>query len=114
MSPAEQSTGGDGGGAGVLADLLGGVPLGDIGLSGVVILIVLMILTDKLVTRKRLEEAREDAKTYRAAAETKDAVNAELMGAVKELLSLARATHYALTEIQSLGQVRHENPGGSA
>lgn len=99
----------------MIADLLGGVPLGDIGLSGIVILIVLMILTDKLVTRKRLEEAREDAKVYRAAAETQQAVNAEFKDSLKELLSLGRATHHALSEIQSLGQVKQQaTPGGPA
>lgn len=98
----------------MIAELLGGVPLGDIGLSGIVILIVLMILTDKLVTRKRLEEAREDAKVYRIAAETQQAVNAENKESLKELLSLARASHHALSEIQSLGQGKHEALGGSA
>jgi len=99
----------------VLGELLGGVALGDIGLSGIVILIVLMILTDRLVTRKRLEEAREDKEVYRAAAETQQAVNAENKESLKELLSLARATNHALTEIQSLGQAKQqEAQGGQA
>lgn len=97
----------------MLNELLGGVALGDLGLSGIVILIVLMILTDRLVTRKRLEEAREDARTYRTAAETQQAVNATNTESIKELLHLARATHHALTEIQSLGQVNQAHPGGT-
>lgn len=111
MSPAEVPAG-SGGGSGVISELLGGVALGDIGLSGIVILIVLMILTDKLVTRKRLEEAREDAKAYRNAAETQQAVNATNTESLKELLTLARATHHALSEIQSLGQ-RNNDPQGN-
>lgn len=103
MSPALEPAG-SGGDQGVLGELLGGVALGDIGLSGIVILIILMILTDKLVTRKRLEEAREDAKAYRAAAETQQAVNATNAESLKELLNLARASQHALSEIQSLGQ----------
>lgn len=95
----------------MISDLLGGVALGDIGLSGIVILVVLMILTDRLVTRKRLEEQRDETKAWRTAAETKDAVNAEYKESLKELLSLARATHHALTEIQHLGQGKKFDPG---
>lgn len=88
----------------MLNELLGGVALGDLGLSGIVILIILMILTDRLITRKRLEEAREDAKAWRTSSETKDAIIVELKGAVVEILPLARATHHAITSIQSLGR----------
>lgn len=93
----------------MLNELLGGVALGDLGLSGIVILIILMILTDRLVTRKRLEEAREDAKAWRTSAETKDAINGELKAAVLEILPLARATHHALTSIQSLGRAHQRS-----
>lgn len=88
----------------MINELLGGLQLGDIGLSGVVILIILMILNDRLITRKRYEDQREETKAWRAASEAKDAVIAEYKESLKELLSLARATHHALSEIQSLGQ----------
>lgn len=94
----------------MLNELLGNVPLGDVGLSGIVILIVLMILTDKLVTRRRLEEAREDGKAYRTAFETQQQINGELKASVQELLPLARATHHALTSIQSLGRSFQQIP----
>lgn len=94
----------------MIGDLLGGVAIGDIGLSGIVILIVLMILTDRLVTRRRLEEAREDVKTYRAAAETQQAVNAAHADSLHELLSLARTSNHALTEIQAVIHTMRE-PG---
>lgn len=94
----------------MLNELLGGVAVGDIGLSGIVILIVLMILTDRLVTRRRLEEAREDARTYRSAAEKQQLVNATNADSLRELLELGRATHHALTEIQALGQFKQEHP----
>lgn len=93
----------------MLAELLGTMSIKDISLTGVVILIVMMILTDKLVTRKRLEEAREDGKAWRTSAETQQAVNGELKAAVMEILPLARATNHALTSIQSLGKSMHES-----
>lgn len=93
----------------MLNELLGGVALGDLGLSGIVILIILMILTDRLVTRKRLEEAREDAKAWRTSAETQQAVNGELKASVLEILPLARATHHAITSIQSLGRAYQQD-----
>lgn len=95
----------------MLNDLLGGIALGDIGLSGIVILIILMILTDRLVTRKRLQEAREDARAWRTSAETQQAINGELKAAVLEILPLARATNHALTSIQSLGRAAFQPPG---
>lgn len=95
----------------MLNDLLGGIALGDIGLSGIVILVILMILTDRLVTRKRLQEAREDAKAWRTSAETQQAINGELKAAVLEILPLARATNHALTSIQSLGRAAFQPPG---
>lgn len=67
-----------------------------------------MILTDRLVTRKRLEEAREDGKAWRTSAETQQAVNVELKAAVMEILPLARASHHALTSIQGWGQTSLE------
>lgn len=91
-----------------LSELLGGVALGDVGLSGIVILVVLMILTDRLVTRKRLEESREEAAAWRTSAETKDAVNAEHWSALQELLALARTSAHALQEIQAVKKAREE------
>lgn len=85
----------------MLPELLGGMKLGEVGYAGIVILVVLMVLTDRLVTRKRLEESREDGKAWRSSAETQQAINGELKAAVLEILPYARATHHALTSIQS-------------
>lgn len=94
----------------MLGELLGNVSLKDVGVSGTLLLVVLMVLTDRLVTRKRLEESREDGRAWRAAAETQQAVNSELKAAVLELLSLARADHHALTSIQALGRAALQPP----
>lgn len=87
----------------MLSDLLGGVAVGDIGLSGIVILIVLMILGGKLVPRSTLEQAREDAKTWREAHDRQQEINRVQHDTNSELLNLARASHHALSELQLLG-----------
>lgn len=74
-------------------------------LLAIVVWVIRAILTDMLVTRKRLEEQREDTKAWRISAETQQAVNAELNAAVQEILPLARATHHAMTSIQSLAKL---------
>lgn len=88
----------------MLGDLLGSLPLKDISYGGIVILVIMMVLTDRLVTRKRLEEAREDGATWRATAERREEINRVQSDALTELLVLARATHHALTEIQLTGR----------
>lgn len=88
----------------MLDELLGSLPLKDLGYGGIVILVILMILTDRLVTRKRLDEAREDASTWRTFGERQQEINRVQHDTSAELLTLARATHHALTEIQVTGR----------
>lgn len=87
----------------MLAELLGNIPLGDIGLSGIVILVILMILTDRLVTRKRLEECREDGDGWRNVALKQQEINVEQGATLRELLSYAQASDHALRSIQAMG-----------
>lgn len=86
-----------------LSELLGTVALGDLGLTGIVALVILMILTDRLVTRKRLEEAREDGAGWRSVALTQQEINGEFKATLNELISLAKSTDHALRSIQSMG-----------
>jgi hypothetical protein len=87
----------------VLADLLGGIALGDIGLSGLVMLFVLGILAGKLVPKSTLDSAREEAKTWREVASTQQQVNAQHSASLSELLAGQRASLHALQEIQAAG-----------
>jgi hypothetical protein len=87
----------------VLQDLLGGVAVGDIGLSGLVVLAVLMLMTGRLVPKSTLENAREDAKVWRQAHDKQMEINRVQHDTNSELLTLARADHHALTELQALG-----------
>lgn len=87
----------------MLGDLLGGIALGDVGLSGLVILFVLAILTGKLVPKSTLDNERENSKTWREVATTQQAINGEHSASLSELLSSSRATTHALQEIQAAG-----------
>lgn len=87
----------------MLNELLGAVPLADVGLSTIVILIIIMILTDRLVTRKRLEECRQDGDAWREVALKSQEVNAEQGASIRELLSFAQSTDHALRSIQAMG-----------
>lgn len=49
--------------------MLDGIPVLDIGAKALVSVIVLMLLTDRLVTRKRLEDKQRESDTWREAAE---------------------------------------------
>lgn len=51
--------------------------------GGILVVVIFMILTDRLVTRKRLEEAREETALWRAAAENGQATNREHAEAAK-------------------------------
>lgn len=87
----------------MLTELLGAIPLRDVGLSTIVILIIIMILTDRLVTRKRLEEAREDGAGWRSVALTQQEINGEFKATLNELVSLGQASDHALRSIQAMG-----------
>lgn len=87
----------------MLAELFGAIPLSDVGLSTIVIMIIVMILTDRLVTRKRLEETREDCAAWREVALTQQEINGEFKGALSELIALGQATDHALRSIQAMG-----------
>lgn len=43
--------------------------------GGILVVVIFMILTDKLVTRRRLEEAREEAALWRANATVQQEIN---------------------------------------
>lgn len=87
-----------------ISEVLGGLPLADVGAGALVVIIVLLILTGRLVPKSALDYERENSKAWQRSAETKDQINAELKAAVTELLPLARSTDHALRSIQAFGQ----------
>lgn len=87
----------------MIGELLGEVGVGDLGLSGLVILIMLAILTGKLVPQKTLDRANQNADKWQEAYMTQQKINAELAATTSELLAGQRASTHALQEIQAMG-----------
>lgn len=87
-----------------MSDLLAGIAVGDIGLSGLVVLFVVLIMVGKLVPKSTLDDAREDSKTWQAVTLAEQQINVKNTLALQELLSLAHTTNHALTEIQVAGR----------
>lgn len=71
----------------------------DLGVSGLLVLVVLLILTGRLVPRSTLQDMREERDTWRAAhAESEVARQAE-RAQVTELLELSRTAGHVLTAL---------------
>ena len=87
----------------MLSDLLGGLALGDIGLSGVVILFVLAIMTGRLVPKSTLDNSNANGSKWQEAYMTQQQINSEHSASLSELLASSRATTHALIEIQAAG-----------
>lgn len=83
-------------------ELLATLPLKDIGAVSLVTLIVLMILFDKLITKQRLLDEREEKNHWRTAAENLQQSFDKLSDSTSRTVILAEATNHALTEIQAL------------
>lgn len=87
----------------MIAELLGGLPLGDIGLTGLAILYTLAVMTGKLVPKSTMDKAEKNSDKWQEAYMTQQAVNVEHSGSLGELLASSRATTHALQEIQAAG-----------
>lgn len=88
----------------MLSDLLGGVAIGDVGLSGLVVLFVLGILTGRLVPKSTLDASNANGSKWQEAYMTQQQINSEHSASLSELLASSRATTHALTEIQAAGR----------
>lgn len=83
-------------------------PIGQIGAGALVTIIVLLILTGRLVTRRQLEDVQADRDHWRTAAEswqsmaTKLGMSVEgLTASVERLTVSAEASTHALEQIQA-------------
>jgi len=84
-------------------DLLGGLALGDISLSGLVVLFVLSILWGKLVPKSTLDNAVANSDKWQELAVTQQQISSEHTAILQELVSGQRASVHALQEIQAAG-----------
>lgn len=80
--------------------MLDGLPiLRDVGATTLVVLVVLMILTDRLVTRRRLEEARSDRDRALDANDKLTSAVTQLTRQNDEMLEHARTTNALLSAL---------------
>lgn len=91
-----------------MPDLLG-VPVGQIGAGALVTVIVLLILTGRLVTRRQLEDTQADRDRWHTAADKWQDVASKQGMTIERVLEAVETTNYALREIQA-GPRRLEDP----
>jgi len=91
-----------------MGSILAGLPLGQISAGALVGLIVLLVLTGRLVTRRQLEDVQADRDHWRTAADgwqamaTRLGMSVEgLTTSVERLTASADASTHALEAIQS-------------
>lgn len=86
--------------------LIDGLPVGQVSPWAIVTFLVLMLFTGRLVTKRQLDDCREDLKLARATNETQAAELAEIKSAVRDSVEIGRTTVHILREIQGQGQHR--------
>ena len=84
-------------------ELLGGIALGDISLSGLVVLFVLAILWGKLVPKSTLDNAVANGDKWQELAMTQQQISIEHTAILGDIVSSQRASTHALQEIQAAG-----------
>lgn len=77
------------------------LPLGQIGAGGLVALVVLLVLTGRLVTRRQLQDVQADRDYWRTAHDTQLQVTLKQGMSLERLLVHAETTTHALQEIQN-------------
>ncbi|MFH8581641.1 hypothetical protein [Streptomyces zaomyceticus] len=81
-----------------MTDLFGLTPT-DLGISGLLALVVLFVLTGRLVPRSTLQDMREERDTWRAAHAESEAARQAERDQVTELLELSRTAGHVLTSL---------------
>lgn len=94
-----------------LTSELWGVPVGSIGATGILGIVVLLVLMGKLVPRRSLEDTLKERDDWRAAHGVSEEARIELQQQVGELLQLSRLTTTFIQTIP-LGVLRSREEGG--
>ncbi|MFE9845761.1 hypothetical protein [Streptomyces goshikiensis] len=89
-----------------MGELFGFTPA-DLGVSGLLIVVVLLILTGRLVPRATLVDMREERDTWRAAHSESEAARQAEREMTTELLELSRTAGHVLTSLPRPGEVDH-------
>lgn len=76
-------------------------PIGQLGAGAVVTLVVLLILSGRLVTRRQLQDVQADRDYWRTAHDTQQQITLKQGMSVERLLVLSETSAHALQEIQA-------------
>lgn len=76
-------------------------PVGQIGAGALVTVIVLMVLTGRLVTRRQLQDAQADRDYWRTAHDTQQQISLKQGMSLERLLVHSETSIHALSEIQA-------------
>ena len=93
-----------------MTELVQALPFTDLGAGALVIMIVLMVLTGRLVTRQQLQDVMADRDKWRDSAESWQASSLKLGMTMEKVVVLAEATNHALTDIQGLAARASKDP----
>ena len=93
-----------------MSDLLGGMPVGQIGASTLVGIVVLLILMGRLVPRQQLLDVQADRDKWQASSEKWQQVATQHGMTLEKLIDYAEAADHALTSIQTVVHTRGEVP----
>lgn len=89
-------------------ELFDGLPIGEYSFRAIVVGLVLALFSGKVVTKRQLDDCREDLKLARATNETQAAELTEIKSAVRDSVEIGRTTVHILREIQTNGQRHRE------
>lgn len=93
-----------------MGDLLANVNVGQVSAGALVALIVIMILSGRLVTRRQLLDAQADRDKWRESADGWQRSTHTLGMAIEKVVVLSEATNHALVEIQELARRGNQEP----
>jgi hypothetical protein len=85
-----------------VAEILGGIPLLDVGAGALLALVVLLILTGRLVPRQQIIDLQANCDKWQASSETWQAVATQHGMTLERLIDYAEAADAALNSIQAV------------
>lgn len=88
--------------------MIEGIAITDVGATGLVAIVVVLILLGRLVPRRHLEDVREDAAHWRRAAELTEQARAEEAAQTRRLLEASDMHTRLLESIRDAAQRRDE------
>ncbi|TFV91418.1 hypothetical protein [Blastococcus sp. CT_GayMR16] len=91
-----------------MGDILGGLPPLNVGVTGLLALVFLLMLTGKIPTLRELRDSQDRERRAMELADKWQAVATEQGMTLSRLLDYAETTDHALTEIQSVLRVPGE------